>query len=283
MDVPEGPRGGGCGDNVNPPVRFNLDDEFWRVNGNVEPQPANQGTGCGFDMTAFPGIVRLGGWDGQTTSLAYRELGFGRVWLVEADWQDGEAGFTAASVQLMRHMVLHGAWTRGLNLPGIQQSLAAETVAGGDFRECHRSRYTDRTPLADIRAACDGDVLLLACRPVGSTRYTLAAMGRRDEVLRDVGPGIGDSHAHNGLSWYFDESTSWGFLPAGARVARATCDVDRADRPEQRLCWHTENDTLAPGYRCGGNFLNGDAGWERVVLHRPGPLADRSLLPILIE
>ncbi|MEZ4433388.1 MAG: MopE-related protein [bacterium] len=105
------PRGGGngsCYDNVIPAVRANEADPFWQVNGGFPLIPLGE-TGCGFDMSAYPQITPLGGWGGGTVSLAYRDLGLGRLWLVESDWQDGErtpGRFNAATAALMRAMVI---------------------------------------------------------------------------------------------------------------------------------------------------------------------------------
>jgi hypothetical protein len=56
-------------------------------------------------MSAYPGITPLGGWFDGAVSLAYRDRGGGRLWLVEADWQDSEAAFDADSLALMKYMV----------------------------------------------------------------------------------------------------------------------------------------------------------------------------------
>ena len=98
---------GGCSDDLNPAVRFNLNDPFWQSLGGL---PAPGGTGCGMDMTPWgQPIVRLGGWDANSTSLAYRDSVAGRVWLVEADWQDGEGAFGDPARQMMRYMMFHRA------------------------------------------------------------------------------------------------------------------------------------------------------------------------------
>jgi hypothetical protein len=34
-----------------------------------------------------------------------------------------------------------------------------------------------------------------------------------------------------------------------------------------RLCYHTGGNNINSGYRCGTNELNGNAAWERVILH----------------
>ena len=99
---------GGCRDNVNPVVRFNEDDAFWRINGRHAPDIFDR-SGCGFDLARYPGLVPLGGWTADTVSLAYRDLGEGRIWLVEGDWQDSEAdegSFSLETQSLLRSMAL---------------------------------------------------------------------------------------------------------------------------------------------------------------------------------
>ncbi len=113
-NVADGAANGGCQDNINPPTRFTLADPFWVANGAL-PLPAVDLVGCGRDMSGWAQpIVRLGGWNANTTSLAYRDLGNGRVWLVETDWQDNNAGFGAEARQMMRHMIFNG---RRLGVP----------------------------------------------------------------------------------------------------------------------------------------------------------------------
>jgi hypothetical protein len=99
---------GGCLDNINPVVRYNEADPFWLDNPGL-PREVFDNSGCGYSVAAYPNITRLGGWDANTVSLAYRTLGNGRFWLVESDWQDNQLGagaFSAATRQLFRYMIL---------------------------------------------------------------------------------------------------------------------------------------------------------------------------------
>lgn len=98
---------GSCSDNVNPAVRFNTTDPFWVANGGLPPAALGD-TGCGYDMSAYPGITPLGGWSEGTVELAYRDLGAGRVWLLEADWQDTDRPDDPIADQLMQYMVQNG-------------------------------------------------------------------------------------------------------------------------------------------------------------------------------
>jgi len=51
----------------------------------------------------------LGGWNANNVSLAYRDVGGGRLWLVESDWQDQDPRFSAESLALMQYMVMNAA------------------------------------------------------------------------------------------------------------------------------------------------------------------------------
>ena len=97
-------RVGACQDNVQPQVQLSPDDPFWRI---VDFEPIDPGrSGCGHSMTAFRDIVPLGGWSEEQVSLAYRDLGAGRVWLVESDWQDSNGGeLTQLSRDIMGAMI----------------------------------------------------------------------------------------------------------------------------------------------------------------------------------
>jgi hypothetical protein len=161
---------------------------------------------------------------------------------------------------------------QGYTFSGIRNEVPVVEALTGGFEICHRDVYNQTTALANLRGACTGDVLMVACRPVDADVLTVAAMGERAEVLRDVGNAVDASHDHNGLSWYYSPTRSFGFFPTGALVNRNTCDT-RNNEPGQRLCWSTSNDNLTSGYRCGAT-LNPGAAWERVVLHRRGVLRD---------
>ncbi len=261
---------GQCSDEVMPGVQLNPDHQFWRENRFVEGEG---GRGCGFDVSAFPSITSLGGWNADTVSLAYRDRGAGRLWLVAADWQDRDNGFEDDSRGLMQWMILHGAEGRHgapFNRTGPRVDLTEEDVIGGGFVPCYRGEYSETVALEDITAACDDSVLMLACRPVGETTLQVAAMGTRDGVLQDDGNAADAAHQHNGSTWYFNEGRSWGFAGAQQAVARNSCDTNGAGE-DTRLCWHTNGGNLRPGWSCGSNRgIGGD--WERIVYQRGGGL-----------
>ena len=260
---------GDCGHNAMPAVRANPDDQFWIDN--VFAAPAT--TGCGFDLSGLPEIVHLGGWTADTVSLAYRDLERGRIWFIEADWPDepveGDDPFEGSSKALMTYMLLAGAHSN-LHFEGVRESLSEVEVHEGGFEPCFSGEYDQSIDLAPVLAGCPGEVLMLACRPIGEPNFTVAAMGSRAEVLFDVGNVADAVHEHNGVAWYYSPRWSWGFAPLDQPVNRTSCDTAAREDPA-RLCWHTDGDRLMPGWRCGVQTDVG-AGWERVVLQRNGSL-----------
>ena len=108
-NVPQGARNGSCQDNVQPVVQFNPNDSFWAQNPFVGIGAGQ--SGCGHDILGeqMPGFVALGGWDANNISLGYVDVGAGRLWLVEADWQDSEQAFTNISRDYMAAMIRNTA------------------------------------------------------------------------------------------------------------------------------------------------------------------------------
>ncbi|MCB9525273.1 MAG: hypothetical protein H6702_18130 [Myxococcales bacterium] len=269
-NVEQGVRNGACGDNIMPQVQALASDGFWQDN--RFDRTAQNASGCGHDLSAFPNIKALGGWTPATTQIAYRDQGKGRVWFVEADWQDGQA-ISAASKGLMHYMATHAAGgnsVRGATFGGVRQNQNINTYLQRGFRPCFSTPYNSRVALSDVQEACQGDVLMMACRQVGTNTLRVAAVGARAEVFEDVGDANGAVNAHNGVNWYYSEARSWGFAPGGQAVNRNSCDTNNQANND-RLCWHTAGGDMTAGWRCGDQTgLNGNADWERVVLDRFG-------------
>lgn len=106
-NVVDGNFNGDCYDSVQPEVQLNFGDNVWKNVDHVPP-PENE-SGCGFDMQDYPGITAIGGWTVvNSVSLAYRDLGNGRLWLVEQDWKDSDASSNYRhSRTLMGYMLTH--------------------------------------------------------------------------------------------------------------------------------------------------------------------------------
>ena len=151
-------------------------------------------------------------------------------------------------------------------LSGVLHDVPLDALQG--WSECWREPYnTIDTAVADILADCDGELLMLACRPTGTSDLTLAAWGPRALVTQDTGQSrTGTTHG-NGAQWYFNDNWSWGFAGPGDEMNRNSCDIGPGN-DEQRLCWHTSNGKISNGYRCGATTGTFGSDWERMILQR---------------
>ena len=149
-----------------------------------------------------------------------------------------------------------------LQFEGIARDVPDHDLGG--WERCISGGYRAEIPLADLRA-CAGSQVMLGCRRNGAAEWSLLAMGERAEVLRETGNGQGGAHVHNGAQWYYSTAWSMGFAPLGVPVVRNACD-DALDGAPTRMCWHTENDHIVRGFRCGDNWL--DDTMERAVWTR---------------
>jgi hypothetical protein len=155
---------------------------------------------------------------------------------------------------------------------GPQENVLEATVLGGGWTECFSGAYGNFGPsVSGILDACGGSKLMLAGRVTGSDTLLLLAQADRADVLFDEGGNVYGEHLANGSEWYFSNSYSWGFAPAGDAVYRVSCDasgVFNGDMSgyDQRLCWHTGSDQMNGGWRVGANiWLNGSQDFQKVV------------------
>jgi hypothetical protein len=168
----------------------------------------------------------------------------------------------------MHHMIMNPR-ERRLSFQGVRLGVPEAELLEGGFRRCWSGPYNGTATLASVQAACDQNVLLMGCRQVGQTAVAVAAMGQRSALLTDVGDAVDAAQQHNGSTWYYSPNRSWGFAPANAAVNRNTCDTTADATSSQRMCIHTTNDSVVPGWRCGATTgLNASAQWERVFYER---------------
>jgi hypothetical protein len=95
---------GSCLDNVPTISQFSPADPFWTDNPFPMLQPSQ--TGCGYSIGHFPYIVPLAGWDISHVGLGYRNLGQGRFWAADFDWQDQDQD-QATLPTLLGYMITH--------------------------------------------------------------------------------------------------------------------------------------------------------------------------------
>ena len=131
----EQPRGadrhmGSCTDNLPTVVQYSPEDRFWRDNA-FQAIPDNE-TGCGYPINHLPGVTLLAGWNDQSAALGYRDLGAGRLWFVDVDWQDSQQSQTQYTKDLMGYMV---TW-RGEALACSDGATLLSATAAGDMALC---------------------------------------------------------------------------------------------------------------------------------------------------
>jgi hypothetical protein len=137
---------------------------------------------------------------------------------------------------------------------------------------CFSGFYSGEESLDTVLGQCDGDPLLLAGGPTGSTTLNVLAAAPRADVLFDTGTSD-TPHNANGTGWYFNPSWSWGFADQGDPIDRGECDTLDSNA-ELRLCWHTVSGSLDGGYRVGSvENLNDSEDYTRYVYQASTELA----------
>lgn len=274
-NVGRGTRRGSCRDNAMTVVKMNVNDPFW-ARFDIAPIAAGD-QACGYEVGHFPELVALGGWTANQVNFGYRDLGEGRLWVLDADWQDNENYWRAQSTQLMNALIVWGCGDGGgdagdaLVFNGVRRNVPNAEVVG--WQECHRSTYGQSgLPLANILQNCNGTHIMYGCRQVGAGAWRVMGQGERASVFRDTGNG-NNTTQHNGIGWYFSGGASIGFAPAGQAVTRNSCDTTNMGN-DDRICWHTSGNNMNGGWRCGSaTSLNNNNSYERVIWSRNGGAA----------
>jgi cysteine-rich repeat protein len=199
--------------------------------------------------------------DDCLNACVYAGCGDGYVWSSEEECDDGNAVDGDGCESDCTDSPQQGKYTA----LGPQTNVPVASVTG--WTTCFNQTYEKTTPtLATILAQCNKPNLMLACRKVGSSTYTLLAHAPRTSVIKDTG-GSNTPTSANGSGWYYYGEYSWGFAKLGDPISLNTCD-QALDNPGLRLCWHAQGGSIQGGYRCGASeYLNEDATWERLVLH----------------
>jgi hypothetical protein len=182
-----------------------------------------------------------------------------------------KAGPTYTPVGVRDKLTMSPYAMQGLGMNGLNPLFEPMTnvpevfITAQGWEICYSDLYSDTgTPLDTILSACNKSNLMLACRPVGSDTFTVAAFANKNDVLRDTGENTNVTHIANGEGWYYNSNYSWGFAKAGDSVIKNNCD-SQFGNDDKRLCWHTEGGNIIAGWRCGEARFAG-SGWERIIL-----------------
>jgi len=98
---------GSCNDTLPSVVQFTPADPFW-VSNMFTPILLGS-SGCGNDVSAYPGLTPLFGWSPAQVSVGYRDAMAGRVWVTEFDWQDNQLVDFDYSAEMMGAMIIYPA------------------------------------------------------------------------------------------------------------------------------------------------------------------------------
>ena len=190
------------------------------------------------------------------------------------------------TVFLFSLLALNSIEVKAQYLPfGPQTDVPVATVTGGGWTECFRDTYSLVMDSDEVLSDCPGELLMLSCRPTGSSTLQLLAQGERSDVTFDTGDNLNVTHEANGVGWYFStEQGSWGFARAGYNVNKVPCDFELLvqSNANERLCWHVLP-TDEGGARCGvDDGLGPDSdSFERIVYMASAPTAAQ--IPTLSE
>jgi hypothetical protein len=168
---------------------------------------------------------------------------------------------------------------QAVDVDALEMKIPLTNVALTDLQAkgwstCFTATYDDDTTLlTDALSTCSGTELMLACRVTGDPMLTLAAGSPIAETMVDTNAADdGVTNDYEGISWYFNDTWSWGFASRGDSVQKNECDTDSSGKNDQRLCWHLGLNTQGVfdgGYRCGvTENLNSSTAYERVLLTR---------------
>jgi len=135
------------------------------------------------------------------------------------------------------------------------------------WEPCWSATYVSGYLVGDLLEACDGDHVLLACRPLGSDTLTLAAHAPRADVFFEpqVDYDANERHNANAVGWYYSPYYGViGFAPVGNK---AKCTFDGQN---EQMCWGVGGNlplTFDEGRRCGPEEITGIEGqdWERLA------------------
>ena len=253
---------GDCRSNIQPIVVSRRQDPLWSLT--PHSPPSEDLSGCGYDLSALPGVIRLGGWDTLSTSLGYIEYGRGRVWLVESNWRDIRPEMSDESRALMAAMIAGGGKAiYAKNLPecmdlydndhdGFIDLFDPDCVSARDVTEQPRS-YDEPPACADgVDNDDDGSIDFPFdphCESAGDPDEREIAMPEgvvTDEILiAECADGL-DNDQDGEIDWPYDAGCSGrGALRESHITALNPCNNQQDDDQDGRVDFPTDPECLA--------------------------------------
>jgi hypothetical protein len=148
---------------------------------------------------------------------------------------------------------------------GILSNVSVSTLAG--WTKCYSESFgMSSTSTSSLKSSCSKNRVLLSCRTASNPNVLLLAAYADRSAVFNTSTANGNSMVNsNNVGWYYGDSYSMGFAPAGATISRNSCDTASGS---QHMCWHTSSNTISGGYRCGdATGLNGSSDYVREAFH----------------
>lgn len=163
-------------------------------------------------------------------------------------------------------LLICGTASAGFVPFGIQTNVDEATITGTwGWNACFSTSSNSSVNIADIRAACDGDLVMMGGKlDNGSTVIDVLAAASIDTVFAQTLGRLrnaASTNMENGVSWYRN-GFSWGFREEGGLVNQSSADVNLTTPGALGLSWHTS-------YTDANTTWRQDADLEGVAL-RPG-------------
>jgi hypothetical protein len=264
LNIPtlEGSLIGDCRSNIQPVVVSRPQDPLWALTPHTPPPEGT--SGCGYDLSAIPGVIRLGGWDELSTSLGYIEYGRGRIWLVEANWRDQILEMSDESLALMAAMIAGGGkpvYTRALpecmdlydnDHDGLIDLFDSDCVSERDVTEW--TREVDELPACADGVDNDDDAYVdfpfdPQCESAGDhdEREITTPEGAEGEVIvvAECADGL-DNDDDGEIDWPFDAGCSGqGALRESNTNIVTPCNNQQDDDQDGRIDFPADPECLA--------------------------------------
>merc|ERR1711973_739958 len=162
---------------------------------------------------------------------------------------------------------------------GPQENVRVSRLINSGWRKCYQEDYGTPMKLDQIQSSCQGEKVILACRPKSDEIITLLAAAPRDVLVTTTDTEMGQNRGRisNGSRWYllihsYDEAiSSIGFANSVDTLNLGWVDDGETSGGSTRLSWDLQS--TGGGWRCGtSKYLNNKwvmgNEWEKIIFTR---------------
>jgi len=159
---------------------------------------------------------------------------------------------------------------------GIERDVKDSEITEMGWTQCYNGNYTEEHSIEAIKGLCQGSRVMYGCRVSGSDTWQLLGYGNRETAFTMTD---NDGTIDGIVRWYYTLNSGIGFADSEDELELTSCDFnDHTDT--NRLCWHTNNDAITSGWRCGSDiWLNYAPEWERAIWTTSVPTSSITYTP----